>query len=116
MPQVIHAARVVTPGGVITPGLVRIEGGTIAAVEHAAALTTAGATLAGAVLMPGFIDLHTHGYGGHGFEQGASETREAARLVARTGVTTCYAALGAGASTAVIAAETDTGGARLAGI
>lgn len=115
----------VTPGGVIEPGVVRIEDGTIAAVEHADGRSTGDATLSGDVLMPGFIDLHMHGYGGHGFHRGQDDAREAVRRVATSGVTTCYAALGAGGSSAAIVAavatvaevvETDTGGARLAGI
>lgn len=125
LPLVIHAARVVTPGGVIESGVVRVEGGTISAVEHAHGLTPGEATLTGELLMPGLIDLHTHGFGGYGFQPGSDDAGEAVRLVARTGVTTCYAALGAGASIESIAAdiarvagvvEMDTGGVRLAGI
>jgi N-acetylglucosamine-6-phosphate deacetylase len=123
-PLVIHASRVVTPGGVIEPGMVRIEAGTISAVEHSERRPSDEVTLSGAVLMPGFIDLHMHGYGGHGFQHGPEDAREAVQLVARTGVATCYAALGAGESIASIAAnvteiakvvEADTSGARLAG-
>jgi N-acetylglucosamine-6-phosphate deacetylase len=118
----IRAARVVTPSGLIDGGAVRVEGGRIAAVARGAEFPDAPAPdLAGDVLMPGFIDLHWHGFGGHAL--GATDqAREAVRLVAQSGVTTCYAGLGAGASLGAIAetvaaAAVATGdGARLAGV
>lgn len=124
-PLIIRAANVVTPNRVIADGAVRIERGRIGAVDRAARLPSDGETLNGAVLMPGFIDLHMHGYGGHGFQNGPREAREAVRQVARTGLTTCYAGLGAGPSIGAIAqtvagvaevVDTETGGARLAGV
>ena len=124
-PLVIQAASVVTPDRVIADGAVRVERGQIRSVDRATRPQLDGVTLTGAVLMPGFIDLHVHGYGGHGFQNGPREAREAVRQVARTGVTTCYAGLGAGPSIEAIAAAvagvaevvgTETGGARLAEI
>ncbi|TAM84862.1 MAG: N-acetylglucosamine-6-phosphate deacetylase [Jatrophihabitans sp.] len=59
-------ARVVTPEGVLDRGWVAIEAGRFAAVGSgtppAAART---ADLDGAWLLPGFVDLHMHGGGGH---------------------------------------------------
>lgn len=81
--------------------------------------------LVGAMLLPGFVDLHMHGFGGHGFTSGPDEARAAMRAVVATGVTTCYAGLGYGASLDEIeetvrgvapVVGTDTGGAQLAGI
>jgi len=125
-PFLIRAESVVTPDGVIRDGAVYVEAGRISEVDSAARLgKRPGGVLEGAVLMPGFIDLHWHGFGGHGLQSGADEAREAVRLVARSGVTTCYAGLGAGPSIEAIghavagAAEvvgTDTGGARLGGV
>lgn len=124
-PLTIRAGRVVTPAGILADGAVRCEGDRIAAVDQAARLPAVGEALAGDVLLPGFIDLHMHGYGGFGFQTGADDTREAIRLVARTGVTTCWAGLGAGPSIGAIARTvagaaavvgTETGGARLAGV
>ena len=126
-PLVVQAASVVTPAGVLADGAVYAVEGRIAAVNHAVRLPVdaAAEVLHGAVLLPGFVDLHVHGYGGHGFGSGPEEAREAARKVAATGVTTCYAGLGAGPGLAAIAASVagaaavvgaDTGGARLAGI
>lgn len=124
-PLLIRAERLVTPDGVIEQGAVRVEGGRIAAVDRAERLPEGGETLDGAILLPGFVDLHWHGFGGHGLQSGPDEVREAVRQVARTGVTTCYAGLGAGPSIEAIARTvagaaavvgTDTGGARLAGV
>jgi N-acetylglucosamine-6-phosphate deacetylase len=125
-PLLIRAGSIVTPDRVIDQGAVYIEGGRIARVDRADRLgEPPGDVLEGAVLMPGFIDLHWHGFGGHGLQNGANDLRGAARAVARSGVTTCYAGLGAGPSIGAIAqtvagaAEvvgTDTGGARLAGV
>jgi len=120
----VFAERVVMPDGVVAPGFVRIEDGRIVAVEHAKRVPVDGEALAGALLLPGFIDLHWHGAGGHALRD-AEETRQALRWAARGGVTTCYAGLGGGASLEAIAdtvarvaavVETETGGARLAGI
>src|SRR5215203_5073534 len=126
VPLLLRAASVVTPAAVIEQGSVLVEGDRIVAVDRAARLgERPGAVLDGDVLLPGFIDLHMHGFGGHGFQCGAEETRAAVRQVARTGVTTCFAGLGAGASIQAIAQTvagaaavvgTDTGGACLAGV
>ena len=78
-----------------------------------------------ALALPGFIDLHWHGFGGHALIDGEAAVRQACRLVARSGVTMVYAGMGFGASLAEIARTlegvaavvgTATGGARLAGI
>jgi N-acetylglucosamine-6-phosphate deacetylase len=120
----LFAERVVTPEGVLAPGLVRVEEGRIAAVEHAAHPVVAGESLTGALLLPGFIDLHWHGAGGRDLRD-AEETRQALRQAAHGGVTTCYAGPGGGASLEAIAravaglaavVNMETGGARLAGI
>ncbi len=130
-PIVIRAGRVVTPEGVIEDGAVRVEGGLIAAVDAAHLLlaslpqTPSPTLLSCAVLMPGFVDMHVHGFGGLALGGGADAAREASRLVARTGVTTWYAGLGHGSELdaivntveeAAAVVGTATGGARLAGI
>ena len=124
-PLLVRASSVIFPGGVIEQGAVLIERGRISAVDRADRLPRTGDVLDGAVLMPGFIDLHWHGFGGHGLQHGPDEVREAVRQVARSGVTTCYAGLGAGPSIEAIArtvagasavVETEMGGTRLAGV
>jgi len=126
----VRAGKVVTPSAVVQDGAVRVEDGRIAAVGAAAAVVPShpalGITvLAGPVLMPGFIDLHVHGFGGRGLGESADAALEASRRVAATGVTTWYAGLGHGSSLeeversvaeAASVVGTRTGGARLAGI
>ncbi|OAA29220.1 N-acetylglucosamine-6-phosphate deacetylase [Frankia sp. EI5c] len=66
---VLTGARVITPGGVLDPGWVRVRGSLITEVGRGRG--PAGqpgedvVELAGAWLAPGFIDLHVHGGGGH---------------------------------------------------
>ncbi|ONH59284.1 N-acetylglucosamine-6-phosphate deacetylase [Frankia sp. CcI49] len=74
---VLTGARVITPAGILDPGWVRVRGGLIAGVGRgrvevhaevaaaAAAVPTEVVDLGGAWLVPGFIDLHVHGGGGH---------------------------------------------------
>lgn len=61
---ILAGARLVTPQDVLDPGWVDVQHGAIAAVgsgrPHSAA-----EDLGGAWLLPGFIDLHMHGGGGH---------------------------------------------------
>src|SRR5690242_6027909 len=66
MTMVLTGARVVTPAGVLTDGWVRLSGGTIAGVGTGPPPPAAAPVdLAGAWLLPGFIDVHVHGGGGH---------------------------------------------------
>ncbi|WP_322762447.1 N-acetylglucosamine-6-phosphate deacetylase [Frankia sp. Cr2] len=72
VPQcVLAGARVVTCEGVLDPGWVEVEGGRITAVGSGGPPGRAGLAgrtvtdLDGAWLLPGFIDLHVHGGGGH---------------------------------------------------
>jgi N-acetylglucosamine-6-phosphate deacetylase len=63
---VLSHGRVVTPGGVLDDGWVSIADGRIAAIGAGAPPGDDDTTdLAGAWLLPGFIDLHVHGGGGH---------------------------------------------------
>jgi N-acetylglucosamine-6-phosphate deacetylase len=92
---VLHNARVVTPFRTIPRGGVVVEGARIADVfvgdpgprqEGEQRIDLGGRTLA-----PGFIEIHTHGAGGHDFMDG---TREAVLAACRThlrhGVTSIY--------------------------
>ncbi len=66
--KIILNARVVTPGRDIGVAAVRIEGRHIAAVG--AALPSAGDEVInaeGMILMPGFVDIHSHGRSGYDF-------------------------------------------------
>ena len=116
----LRAANVVLHNRVLAAGTVEVRDGRIRMVAE----EPGAATLEGAWLLPGYIDLHWHGYGGHALLT-ADDTRAAVRGAAASGVTTCYAGLGHGMSREEIVAsveqaasvvESDTGGARLAGI
>ena len=63
----IRGARVVTPGRDLGVTDVVVDGGRIAAVGGGAA--TGGETVdaTGLTLLPGFIDIHSHGRGGADF-------------------------------------------------
>ena len=66
--NVLSGARVVTPTGVIADGWVQVEAGVITAVGSGLPPGGGGGgcvDLGGAWLLPGYIDLHVHGGGGH---------------------------------------------------
>ena len=78
--------RIVHPGGV-EPGYVHIDGPTILSITSA---SHAGDD----VIVPGFVDLHCHGGGGHTFTTGdAEQARAAAAFHLRHGTTTMLASL-----------------------
>lgn len=91
MPTVIAAHDVVTGTQVLSPGAVTIDGGRITAVSDA---VPDGVTVHPGHLVPGFVDIHTHG-GGGATVVGAYQ--EAVATVARThrahGTTTICASL-----------------------
>ncbi|MGW2622646.1 N-acetylglucosamine-6-phosphate deacetylase [Micromonospora taraxaci] len=80
--------RVVTPTGVIRQGCVEWDGDRITAVaEYPTARD-------GHWILPGFVDMHTHGGGGHTFTTGdADEARAAADFHLAHGTTTVLASL-----------------------
>lgn len=65
MAALLAGARVVTPGGVIEGGWVQTEAGVITAMSPGPRPPGGAVDLAGAWLLPGYIDLHVHGGGGH---------------------------------------------------
>ncbi|AEV88877.1 N-acetylglucosamine-6-phosphate deacetylase [Actinoplanes sp. SE50] len=80
------SGRIVTPGGVVT-GHLDIEDATIAAI-------VADDTAGDDVIVPGFIDLHCHGGGGHTFTTGdPAAARAAAAFHLGHGTTTMLASL-----------------------
>lgn len=96
MTLVIHSVRLVSPTGIIDDAWVRVDGDRIATLGTGRAWTDAGADEvvdgsalagAGALLAPGFIDIHGHGGGGFAFDDGPDEIR-AARAVHRAHGTT----------------------------
>ncbi len=84
--------RVVTRDRVIESGLMRIEGDRIAEIVEVSGAGTA--DLDAAWIVPGFVDLHVHGGGGHTFTTGdPTAAREVAAFHGRHGTTTMLASL-----------------------
>ena len=82
----IVTGRLVTPEGV-RPGSVRVEGDRIAEL-------TPGPASPDRIIVPGFVDLHCHGGGGHTFTTGdPAAARGAAGFHLRHGTTTMCASL-----------------------
>ena len=87
-------ARVVTPDGVLDPGWVLVEGdriggvGSGAAPDGAAPDGMARASLHGRHILPGFVDLHVHGGGGHSMQSADADEIRAAVAFHRSHGTT----------------------------
>ncbi|SCG53412.1 N-acetylglucosamine-6-phosphate deacetylase [Micromonospora inositola] len=80
--------KVVTPTGVIRQGCVEVAGDRIRAVAEYPSVRD------GHWIVPGFVDMHTHGGGGHTFTTGdVDSAREAAAFHLRHGTTTLLASL-----------------------
>lgn len=79
--------RIVTPDGIVE-GTIRLDGELIAAVEPGPVGARA------PWIVPGFVDMHVHGGGGHTFTTGdAGQARGAAAFHLRHGTTTMLASL-----------------------
>lgn len=83
---VLGNARVVLPGAVLDDGWVSIEAGRIAHVGRGIAPRDA-FDLGGAWLLPGFIDLHVHGGGGHNSTTSPADMAGAVAFHRRHGTT-----------------------------
>ncbi|MEU4542513.1 N-acetylglucosamine-6-phosphate deacetylase [Nonomuraea dietziae] len=85
-------ARIATPEGV-HDGWLTIEDGRITHVGHGSAPRT-GHSLAGRLVVPGFVDIHNHGGAGGSFPTGEQDkARDAVALHERHGTTTMVASL-----------------------
>lgn len=97
--RLLAGGRVVTPGGVLSPGWIRLAGGLIDAIgqgeppePHQAGPSAT--DLGGRWVLPGFVDMHVHGGGGTSFTEGsADDARHAAEFHRRHGSTTVVASL-----------------------
>jgi N-acetylglucosamine-6-phosphate deacetylase len=90
----LAGGRVVTPGGVLSPGWIRLDGSVIDAVgaDDAPGLPAVG--LHGQWVLPGLVDLHVHGGGGASFTEGTiDEAQRAAAFHRARGTTTMLASL-----------------------
>lgn len=90
--MLISGGRLVTPGGVLDDGWLRVDHGRITAVGTGMPAHAVDAH--GAWLVPGFIDIHCHGGGGFAFTSpDPAHIRTAAHTHARHGTTTLLASL-----------------------
>jgi N-acetylglucosamine-6-phosphate deacetylase len=86
----VVAGRIVTPGGVLERGYVQIEEDRIGTVGQGERRNAEHAPW----ILPGFVDMHTHGGGGYTFTTGDAESaRGAAGFHLRHGTTTLLASL-----------------------
>ncbi|MBV2354711.1 N-acetylglucosamine-6-phosphate deacetylase [Streptomyces sp. J2-1] len=90
---VLTGARVVLPAGVTDDGRVTVEGTRITATDPAAPVPADAHTLdvSGHWLVPGFVDLHSHGGGGASFGGSAEDVLTAVRTHRLHGTTTLVA-------------------------
>lgn len=89
MTTLFHGARKLDAHGQVDDFWALVEGDTITATgsghEHPDAAHTV--DVAGRWLVPGFIDLHGHGGGGHSYDDGAEATRQAVAVHRAHGTT-----------------------------
>ncbi|MDR7280378.1 N-acetylglucosamine-6-phosphate deacetylase [Catenuloplanes atrovinosus] len=85
------AGRIVTPDGIVDDGHVTVDGPLIASVGSGPVI---GRPERAAWVLPGFVDIHNHGGGGHTFTTGDPDSaRAAAAFHRRHGTTTVIASL-----------------------
>ena len=92
----IHASRILTPDEEISDGVIIVEGGRISGIGHRDTMRIpAGAidfVASGMTVVPGFIDLHIHGAGGHDVMEGNARALDRiVSTVARHGTTSIVA-------------------------
>ncbi|MBU1588475.1 MAG: N-acetylglucosamine-6-phosphate deacetylase, partial [Actinobacteria bacterium] len=75
MTTLLHSARKLDAHGQVDDFWVLFDGGTIAATGHGHERPDAAASVdaGGHWLVPGFLDLHGHGGGGHAYDDGADD-------------------------------------------
>ena len=83
---VLTGARIVTPDGVLANGWVQVDGERFVAVGSGAPPAVA-TDLGGGWLLPGFIDLHVHGGGGHDFTASLEDIAAGVAFHRRNGTT-----------------------------
>jgi N-acetylglucosamine-6-phosphate deacetylase len=96
MTTAIYASRILTPHEEISDGVIIVDGTQISAVGHRDEIRIpAGATdfvATGLTVVPGFVDLHIHGAGGHDVMEGDPRALDRiAATVARHGTTSMVA-------------------------
>src|SRR5271169_2409594 len=92
----IHASRILTPEEEISDGVIVVEGSRISALGHRDEVRIPSGAIdyvaTGMTVVPGFIDLHIHGAGGHDvMEASARALDRITSTVARHGTTSLVA-------------------------
>jgi N-acetylglucosamine-6-phosphate deacetylase len=86
----LSGATIVLVDRVLEHASLLLDGRRIVSIEPGAVAEIAGATrvdLTGAIVVPGFVDVHVHGVEGHDVLDGPAAVREVARRLPRYGVT-----------------------------
>jgi N-acetylglucosamine-6-phosphate deacetylase len=103
---VLAGPRIVTPDGILDEGYVRVAGDKVAAVGTGR-LAGEMEAVDGAWMVPGFVDIHTHGGGGYTFTTGdPDQVRGAAAFHLRHGTTALLASLVTSPADLMLAATT----------
>ena len=90
MTATFTADAIVTPGGVIDNGWIAVEGELIVGIGEGK--PTSSATHLDGTVLPGFVDIHCHGGGGHSFDD-PTHAAAAAEFHLHHGTTTVLASL-----------------------
>jgi N-acetylglucosamine-6-phosphate deacetylase len=92
--RLLAGGRVVTPDGVLTDAWVHVDNGTILSVTRSRPVIEAPVhDLKGAWLLPGFLDLHMHGGGGHDVADSREAMQGAVAFHRRHGTTATLVSL-----------------------
>ena len=92
--MLITAERIVTGTGVLSPGWLEITGTVVTALGSGAPAGVPEHELGSVTVVPGFVDMHTHGGGSGAFPEATAESSVASRdLHRRHGTTTMIASL-----------------------
>jgi N-acetylglucosamine-6-phosphate deacetylase len=92
----IHASRILTPDDEISDGVIVVEGSRIAAIGHRDEMRLPPDAIdfvaTGMTVVPGFVDVHIHGAGGHDVMEGDARALDRiTSTVARHGTTSIVA-------------------------
>jgi len=92
----IHASRILTPDDEISDGVIVVEGSRIAAIGHRDEIRlppdAVDFVATGMTVVPGFVDVHIHGAGGHDVMEGDARALDRiTSTVARHGTTSMVA-------------------------
>lgn len=95
-PTAIYASRILTPQEEVSDGIIVVDEGRIAAVGHRDEVRVPSGAIdyvaTGMIVVPGFVDVHIHGAGGHDVMEGNARALDRiASMVAHYGTTSMVA-------------------------